>query len=260
LYDFSTLQKLPWDDWRFFALGLFGCKDEPHKIGGLTLDGKLKGAPVLVFNHLENPDKRIDEETVQSIHTVLGNKIGRRFFIIAPRGVFDFQQDYLEFDGIRYYALRIPYSVISELHSREFTALQQPIDGSAVNNLMESVGFHFIQAPVVEWSAGIKKRKDQLFPEAFLKIKKFKSHARLRGEDTHGGLESFSMLMIDYNYDGEVFAQDAVYFAHQLEENDWAAWFPYEGLGDKIMAVFIDMHGNEARLVIPRAKFGEAKP
>jgi DNA modification methylase len=34
LYDFSTLKQLPWADWRFFALQLFGCKDEPHTIGG----------------------------------------------------------------------------------------------------------------------------------------------------------------------------------------------------------------------------------
>jgi site-specific DNA-methyltransferase (adenine-specific)/adenine-specific DNA-methyltransferase len=256
LYDFSTLRKLPWEDWRFFALGLFGCKDEPHRIGGIDLDGKLKGASVLVFNHLENPDKRIDEETVESIHAALRNKISRRFFIIAPRGVFDFQQDYIEIDGVRYFALRIPYSVISELHSREFTALQQPNDERAINALVESVGFHFIQPPVVEWKAGIKKRKEQLFEEACLKVKKFKSHARLRGEDTHGGLESFSMLMIDYDYAGEVFEQDAVYFAHQLEENKWEALFPYEGLGEKIMALFIDIHGNEARVVIPREKFG----
>jgi DNA modification methylase len=47
LYDFSALKTLPWADWRFFALQLFGCKDEPHTIGGLKLDGTLKGASVL---------------------------------------------------------------------------------------------------------------------------------------------------------------------------------------------------------------------
>lgn len=107
LYDFSTLKKLAWTDWRFFALQLFGCKDEPHTIGGLVLDGKLKGAGVLVFNHHENPGKRIDEESIQTIHSAVGKKIGRKFFIIAPRGVFDFQQDYVDLEGVRYYALRI---------------------------------------------------------------------------------------------------------------------------------------------------------
>ncbi len=55
LYDFSTLRQLPWADWRFFALQLFGCRDEPHTVGGLKLDGKLRGASVLVFNHQEQP-------------------------------------------------------------------------------------------------------------------------------------------------------------------------------------------------------------
>ena len=42
LYDFATLKDLPWDDWRFFALQLFECRDKPHDIGNLKLDG-MKG-------------------------------------------------------------------------------------------------------------------------------------------------------------------------------------------------------------------------
>ena len=256
LYDFSTLKKLTWADWRFFALQLFGCKDEPHTIGGLTLDGKLKGASVLVFNHHENPGKGIDEESIQTIHSALGKKIGRKFFIIAPRGVFDFQQDYIDLEGVRYYALRIPYSIINELHHRDFTALQQPNDEMAVNETVEAVGFDFIRPPKVDWSVGVKKRKGQLLEEAVLKVKKFQSYARLRGKETQGGLESFSMLMLDFDYDGEVFDLDAVFYAHQLEEADWEAWFPIETLGEQVMAVFIDIHGNEARDLIAREKFG----
>jgi len=48
------------------------------------------------------------------------------------------------------------------------------------------------------------------------KLKRFESHARLRGKDTRGGLETFSMLMLDYDYNGEVFDMDAVFYAHQL--------------------------------------------
>ncbi|WP_447976752.1 DNA methyltransferase [Candidatus Nitrospira bockiana] len=256
LYDFSTLKTLPWTDWRFFALQLFGCKDEPHTIGGLKLDGKLKGASVLVFNHHENPGKRIDEETIQDIHAALRNKIGRKFFVIAPRGVFDFQQDYIDLEGIRYYALRIPYSIINELHHRDFTALRQPNHETAVNETVDAVGFDFIRPPKVDWSVAVKKRKGQLLEEASLKVKSFQSYARLRGEDTHGGLESFSMLMLDFDYDGEVFDLDTVFYAHQLEETSWEAWFPVEPLGSRVMAVFIDIHGNEAREVIAREKFG----
>ncbi len=64
LYDFSQLKTLPWESWRFFALQLFQCRDEPHKIGGIQLDGFLKGGSVLVFNHQKLPGVRIDEETI----------------------------------------------------------------------------------------------------------------------------------------------------------------------------------------------------
>jgi len=256
LYDFSTLRQLPWADWRFFALELFGCKDKPHTIGGLKLDGKRKGASVLVFNHLEHPGQRIDEETVYDIHLAVGNKIGRRFFIIAPRATFDFQQDYIDFDSVRYYALRIPYSFINELHRREFTALQQPNDEKAVNDIVDAWGFDFIRPPQVEWSVGVEKRKGQLIEEAYLKMRKFESQAYLRGQDTRGGLETFSMLMLDLGYNGDVFDFDTVFYAHQLQDDDWQAWFPVENLGENIMVVFIDIYGNEAREIIPRDQFG----
>jgi site-specific DNA-methyltransferase (adenine-specific)/adenine-specific DNA-methyltransferase len=256
LYDFSSLKQLPWADWRFFALQLFGCKNEPHDIGGLSLDGKLKGASVLVFNHVEQPGRRIDEETIQDIHLAVGKKIGRKFFIIAPRGVFDFQQDYIDLEGVRYYALRIPYSVINELHHRDFTALQQPNDESAVNETVDAVGFDFIQPPKVEWSVSVKKRMGDMFDEACLKIRHFESRARIRGKDTRGGLETLSMVMLDFDYDGKVFDLDAVFYAHHLEADEWQTWFPTEKVGEKLMVVFIDIYGNEARELITRDKLG----
>ena len=260
LYDFSTLRQLAWADWRFFALQLFGCKDEPHTVGGLRLDGKLKGASVLVFNHLEHPGKRIDDDTVNDIHAAIGSKIGRKFFLVAPRGVFDFQQDYIDLEGVRYYALRIPYSIINELHHREFTALRQPTDETAVNDTVEAVGFDFIQPPQVEWAVSVRKRRGQLLPEACLKVTRFESRARLKGRDTQGGLETLSMLMMDFDYDGSVFNLDAIFYAHELEEEKWRAWFPVERLGAHVMAVFIDIYGNEAQELISRERFGLEPP
>jgi site-specific DNA-methyltransferase (adenine-specific)/adenine-specific DNA-methyltransferase len=259
LYDSSKLRNLPWSDWRFFALQLFECKDEPHKIGGLELDGKRKGASVLVFNHLSNTGKRIDEETIEQIHAHVGKKIGNKFYIIAPSRVFDFQQDYIDIQGVRYYAMRIPYSIINELHNREFSALEQPRDERAVNETVDAVGFDFIQPPAVDWVAGIGARKGELLPKAYLKIKKFRSRARLRNEEVYGGLETLSMLMLDYDYDGEIFDLDTVFYNNELEASDWEARFPPEVLGENAMAVFIDIHGNEAQHLIPRSQFGRAK-
>lgn len=255
LYDFSTLQQLPWDDWRFFALQLFECKDERHQIGGMWLDGKRKGASVLVFDHFQYAGQRIDEETVYSIHSQIGDKIGSRFFIIAPRNVFDFQQDFIDFDNVRYYALRIPYSFINELHRREFTALSQPKTEADINNLMETEGFDFIQAPEVFWTTGFAAREGRLLGEAFIRLDSFDSRAYIRGGKSQGGLETFSMLLLDFDYDGEVFHLDACFFADQLERENWYAWFPKETIGANVMAIFMDIYGNEAVEVVSREKF-----
>lgn len=262
LYDFSKLKELPWDAWRFFALQLFQCRDEPHKIGGIQLDGYLKGSSVLVFNHQKQPGVRIDDETIQSMHEALGSKVGSRMFIIAPALVFDFQQDYLPLDGVRYYALRIPYSIIHELHQREFAALKQPADELAVNDTVDAVGFDFVRRPELEYEAGANKRKGEMIEEGFIKIRIFKSEAVVREPvRKKGNRETLSMVMLDYNFDSEsdVFAFDAVFYAEAIEKANWEVRFPVEAIGNQIMAVFVDIYGNEAREVIPASKFGVGK-
>lgn len=90
LYDFDSMRDLSWNDWRSFALQLFECKDKQHKIGGMTLDGEKAGAPVFVFDWKKNPKEIISEETIADIHQMVGRKIGKKFYIIAPMMVFDF--------------------------------------------------------------------------------------------------------------------------------------------------------------------------
>lgn len=257
LYDFSKLKELPWDAWRFFALQLFQCKDDLHRIGGIQLDGRLKGASVLVFNHQKQPGVRIDEETVQSMHEALGSKVGSRMFIIAPALVFDFQQDYLTLGGVRYYALRIPYSIIHELHQRDFAALKQPSDEMAVNNTVDAVGFDFIRSPELEYQAGTRKQKGELFSAGVIHIKTFKSEAVVRDSTKKGNRESLSMVMLDYDFDTEsdVFDFDAVFYAEAIQKAGWEIRFPLESVGKQVMAVFVDIYGNEARELIPASKF-----
>jgi len=95
LYDFSKLKELSWQDWRFFALQLFQCRNEQHKIGGIEFDGYRQGASVMIFNHMatKHKDARITEDTIQEIHEAVGSRVGNKVFIIAPALSFDFQQD-----------------------------------------------------------------------------------------------------------------------------------------------------------------------
>jgi site-specific DNA-methyltransferase (adenine-specific)/adenine-specific DNA-methyltransferase len=264
LYDFSKLKELSWQDWRFFALQLFQCRDEPHKIGGIEFDGYRQGASVMIFNHMEakHKDARITEETIQEIHEAVGTRGGNKVFIIAPALTFDFQQDYIDVDKVRYYALRIPYSIIHELHRREFTALKQPADEMAVNDTVEAVGFDFIRTPELKYKTGTEKSKGDLAEVGFIKIETFKSDAVIREPfKKKGNLETLSMVLLDFNYDDEsnVFDLDEVHYAEAIEKAGWKVRFGTAHLGEKIMAVFLDIYGNEARVLIDEAEFGKTK-
>jgi len=178
LYDMKILKKLPFKEYRRFALELFQCKDEPHTLAGIELDGYLGQDHVLVFKWKKNGNGKteyvMDRGFIDNLHSILGNRIGKRFFIIAPAASVMFLEDYIEKDGIRYYVLRIPYSVIDELHKKNFKALKQPTADMNVNDVMEQVGFDFIYPPDVECEYYIEKQKNGLFDEAVIKIKNFR--------------------------------------------------------------------------------------
>lgn len=258
LYDFVRLKELPWADWRRFALTLFGCHDEPQRIGGILFDGTLKACPVQVFDHRTQNGKSVSEDTLRSIHEAAGSKIGTRMFIIAPAMAFDFQQDYVQIGEVRYYALRVPYSIIHELHQRDFLALKQPTDEMAVNDTVDAVGFDFIKTPELDYAVGRGNPEGELPEIAFIRIDSFYSEAAVREPmQKRGNRETLSMVMLDYDYDaeGDVFDLDDVYYAGTIEAAGWQVRFPASRLGAQAMAVFLDIYGNEARVVIPATDF-----
>jgi len=255
LYDFSALKDLDWPSWLFFCLELFGCRHEEATIAGVKFQGSRHGYPVLVHNHVDSPRARIDEGTVDSLHQTLGERAGDKVFIIAPRNVFRFQQDYLERGGTRYYALRVPYSFIEELHKRGFSALSQPADADEVNATVESVGFDFIEPPDVELEIGWGVQKVGEDGRPFIRLKSFQSRARRR-DGVRPGFEGLSMVMVDTSFDGDVFDMDSVHFAHDLAETDHTIWLARDELGDAVMLVLTDIYGNEARRVVESIEFG----
>ena len=98
-----------------------------------------------------------------------------------------------------------------------------------------------------------------LLEHGFLEVKTFRSEAVVREPlRKKGNLETLSMVMVDVNYDDEVFDLDVVFYAEAMAKGDWTATFPLEGLGTKVMVVFLNIYGNEAREVIPAAGFQTA--
>ena len=254
LYELKKLADEPRENWQRFVLQLFQCREFPHKISGIQMDGKLRGKSVLVYNpHNMKTGELITEETIQELHANIGKAVGTHMFLIAPAMSFGFFQDYINYDGVRYYALRIPYSIINELHRRDFIALRQPENETSVNDIVESVGFDFNRSPKLLISVGMKKTNGDGIDWAFIKIETFKSDSSIpEALGTSGNRETLSMLMLDYDYDPAkgVFEFDSVIYADALSNNDWTAFFRCGLLGENVMAIFVDIYGNEARELI----------
>ena len=243
LYDYTEIKKLPWDEYRNFALNLFEVRDEKHKLSGIELDGYRGSNHSIIFNHEKYKKSVLDYGYIDDLHKNLGSKISDKLFIIAPAGSVDFLEDYVERGNVRYYILRIPYSIINELHNRDFENIKQPIDEKDVNNTVEAVGFDFIQTPEVDCEYKNNKK------ELVIKIKKFKSRIRSKKPIKYADKETLSMIMIDYNYDGEVFDLDKTYFAENLKKDKYQIRFKEDLLEKKMMIIYMDIFGNEKREV-----------
>ncbi len=262
LYDYKMIKELPWEQYRDFALKLFQCRDERHEISKIELDGYLGADSVMVFNYQKHPTAVLDRGFIDDLHKYLGDKIGRRFFIIAPAASVQFLEDYIEKGKTKYFVLRIPYSIIEEIHNRGFTNIKQPVSEMDVNDTVDAVGFDFIQVPTVECKYFLDKpKKPDLFnqktKECVINIEKFESRIISRRPLEFANLETLSMVMLDYDFDGEVFDLDEVFYAEELKKNGCEVRFAEDKVKGQIMITYIDIYGNEKREVKTLKDFGE---
>jgi len=253
LYDYKMIKGLPWDEYRDFALKLFQCRDEKHKVSGIKLDGYLGEDHVLVFKWHDGSEIVLDRGFIDDLHKTVGKKVSRKFFIIAPASTVVFLEDYIEKADVKYYILRIPYSVIEEIHEKGFKSIKQPISVAGINEVIDAVGFDFIQIPDVKCEYTIRKikgRQKELFEgdkETVIKIKKFKSNILSRKPVDFKNLETLSMIMVDYDFDGDVFDMDAYWFAEDIAKNKYQISFDPKKVDKQMMIVYMDIFGNEKR-------------
>ncbi len=265
LYDYKMIKELPWEQYRGFALTLFQCRDERHEISKIALDGYLAADSVLVFNYQKHKDAVMDRGFIDDLHKYLGDKVSRRFFIIAPAASVGFLEDYIEKGSTKYFVLRIPYSIIEEIHNRGFTKLKQPVSEMDVNDTVDAVGFDFVQVPTVECRYFLDKPKkadllNQKTRECVIEIEKFESKIISRKPREFANLETLSMVMLDYDFDGEVFDLDEVFYAGELKRNGYELRFSEDKVKGQIMVIYIDIFGNEKREIKNPADFnGERK-
>lgn len=161
-----------------------------------------------------------------------------------------FLEDYIERGKTKYFILRIPYSIIEEIHNRGFTKNKQPVSEMDVNDTVDAVGFDFIQVRTVECKYFLDKPKkadlfNQKTKECVIKIEKFESKVISRKPLEFANLETISMVMLDYGFDGEVFDLDDVFYAEDLKKNGYEVRFAVDKVKDQIMVIYIEIFGNE---------------
>ncbi|MFH1780904.1 MAG: site-specific DNA-methyltransferase [Candidatus Nealsonbacteria bacterium] len=263
LYDLGKIFDLQKDDYVRFVKDLFEIEETKQRaISGVEVDGKKREFYAKIFPYWELKNASVDEKYLQELHKNIGKKIDGRFYIIAPANNVNFISDYHQIDNVRYYFLKVPYQIIKELHKVQFKKFRQPQSKSQINDLDEAIGFHFIRQPEVK--SEVKKLKDKIV----LKIKKFESaYSQDETGEKLKNFESLAMLLVDLNYDGEKFMMTNYFFAQDLlnhkesekeeseeeikkkltKQKEIIKEFPKKDCGKQIMAIYVDIYGNEFR-------------
>lgn len=241
--DHNFILRMGEDNFKKFALELFQVEPKEHEINGLKMDGVLFNCPAKVFSQ----KGYLTEEYIDQLHATVGEYIKVRMFIIAPASRVYFLQDYIEKSGIRYYVLRIPYSVIDELHKKAFTRPLQPTSAAEINQNIEQVGFDFIHPPNVKAEYYRKKPKDKLIEEELIiELKEFEAVQRVKEPVIFNDpKEALSMVFIDKDYNDKYFNMTNYFFADEIKKAGYKIRVHADKVGKKICIIYLDVFGNE---------------
>ncbi len=265
VYDMDAIRDLPWAEYRQFVLKLFGVREHLHQRYGFDLDGYIGTHSALLWNYPDHRSLTLDYGYVDDLHEVLRGRKGERFYVIAPVVAMSFAEDEVTRGDTTYVFLKVPLSVLLRLiQSREPAALKQPAKEEDVNEVIDAVGFDFISQPQVTWKA--RMGEDSLFPHYVLEISEFRARTLATDPEDFENFETFSMAMVDLDYDGDVFRLGKVFWGDELlktagglenAENLELQIPGEEFVGQRMMVILCDRYGNEKALLLSKNDFGD---
>ena len=251
--DGELLQQMKSDEYKDFVLELFSCQKGDHKINGMSMQGTLNNYSVMVFDK----ENFLTYEFIDDLHKIVGSSIKDQLYLIAPVGVVGFNEDYVIRGKIKYVVLRIPNSIIEMIKDKKFTKLKQPRSVSDINHTIDAVGFDFVYPPKVKTRYYTENPKGKLIDREYvIEIEEFEPVQLGMNvvEFKDSRAESLATVMIDFNYNGEIFNLSKHAFGDQITKDDFRLTWDEE-IGDKIMIIYIDIFGNEKREVISKKDF-----
>ena len=269
VYDMATIKALPWTDYRPFVLKLFGVREHPHARYGFHLDGYIGTDSALLWNYPDHKTFTLDYGYVDDLHRTLRGRSGERFYVIAPVVAMAFAEDEVTRGETTYVFLKVPLSILLRLIERKVpAALKQPAKEEDVNEVIDAVGFDFISQPQVVWKAKKESRPGELLVDYLLELSEFRAQTLATDPEDFQNFETFSMAMVDLDYDGDVFQLSRVFWGEDVlkaagglekaERLELRIAEP-EFTGKQMMVILCDRYGNEKTLLMAKTDF-EGKP
>ncbi|MEE8160462.1 MAG: hypothetical protein V3T61_02370, partial [Acidobacteriota bacterium] len=167
-----------------------------------------------------------------------GGKLRGDVYIICPETcttVSDTEFKNARNQKVTFRLLTFPYKVLEEV-SRNFQIEEQPSSPDNINNLVSSVGFYFNQ----EVKLKVKKTNGGF------EIKEFDTAVTDREGKRFDGLDGLAMMLVDADYDGEVFKINAAIYQKDIKNNK----VTLKGLGPRSALIAIDKFGNESKIAM----------
>lgn len=239
-YDLKKIFEMERQKYVDFVCELFHIEKASKKINGIPMEGKRRGDWVKIYEWQDfKSNTAVDENFIDELHRIIGEKIGEKFYIVAPELNFDIVGDYYKPVGsnTKYFFLKIPYQYIKDLHKIAFKKLNQPKCKDRINSIENSVGFFFNEIPQVE--SRIEKQGNKIV----IYIDKCISES-IQTENEN----ILAMVLIDSS-DSKNFIMQEYYFAEEIKDNVTGKHKIEIDKKDlkcnKLKVIYVDIFGNE---------------
>lgn len=245
-YDFSRIMNLRKNKGAYinFVLGLFGIardeKDYSLKYKLSNIYAEKNNNPVEVYPVWEDDylrDIKIDEDYLKEIIVATVGRFKGDYYIVTPESctiITDTTLKNSNNEDVNFKLLKFPYKVLEDI-SRHLQIEEQPSSQEGINKLISSTAFYF--------NEDIKIDIEKII--GGFRIKQFKTEILDKSKKRFEGLEGLSMLLIDKNYNGQVFNIDLAIYKKEISEEGIVK---IENLTENSYLVAIDKHGNESKI------------
>jgi len=247
-YDFSKIMNLREnkDIYIQFVCGLFNIGDIDEKLSEkyhlTNIYAEKEGDPVEVYPVWDDEylkEIKVDEDYLKGIIQQTGGKLEGNYYIIVPETctrVGNTEMDNSRGGKVNFKILSFPYKVLEEF-ARKQQLEEQPSNEGDINNLINSIGFYFNE----------NVETDLEFTEKGLRITNFETEALDAEGKKFEDLDGLAMVLIDKDYDEDVFTMEEAIYAKDIEED---GSFEVDDLTDKLGIIVVDKHGNETDLIV----------